>query len=174
MMKGDNIEEHKKFIEAYEGYSEVGERFGYGQDILNNVHEYRGGPGSTPPTTMPPSAPTTTPTNADANGGHSSSNPGPIAAVPPPAPSNPDRSTMTPPGPVAMAPLPAMPANLQAMEDNDRFDSITIQPIVYEGGGLAGYQKNVDTGEGIAKFYFDKTGERTSLADLKSARLQTN
>ena len=122
----------------------------------------------------PPSAPTTPPADADANGGHDPSNPGPLGVTPPPAPGSTDQSTMTPPGPVpgAMAPLPA---NLQAMEDNDQFDNITIQPIIYSGSSTAiGYQKSVDTGEGIAKFYYDKTGQRTTLDDLKSARLQTN
>ena len=122
----------------------------------------------------PPAAPATPPADADANGGHDPSNPGPLGVTPPPAPGSTDQSTMTPPGPVpgAMAPLPA---NLQAMDDNDPFDMITIQPIIYQGSSTAiGYQKSVDTGEGIAKFYYDKTGERTTLADLKSARLQTN
>ena len=122
----------------------------------------------------PPSAPATPPADADANGGHDPSNPGPLGVTPPPAPGSTDQSTMTPPGPVpgAMAPLPA---NLQAMDDNDQFDNITIQPIIYQGSSTAiGYQKSVDTGEGIAKFYYDKTGQRTTLDDLKSARLQTN
>ena len=122
----------------------------------------------------PPASPATPPADADANGGHDPSNPGPLGVTPPPAPGSTDQSTMTPPGPVpgAMAPLPA---NLQAMDDNDQFDNITIQPIIYQGSSTAiGYQKNVDTGEGIAKFYYDKTGERTTLADLKAARLQTN
>lgn len=122
----------------------------------------------------PPAAPATPPADADANGGHDPANPGPLGVTPPPAPGSTDQSTMTPPGPVpgAMAPLPA---NLQAMDDNDQFDNITIQPIIYQGSSTAiGYQKNVDTGEGIAKFYYDKTGERTTLADLKAARLQTN
>jgi hypothetical protein len=119
----------------------------------------------------PPAAPATPPADADANGGHDPANPGPLGVTPPPAPGSTDQSTMTPPGPVpgAMAPLPA---NLQAMNDNDH---ITIQPIIYQGSSTAiGYQKNVDTGEGIAKFYYDKTGERTTLSDLKAARLQTN
>ena len=125
-----------------------------------------------PPT--PPAASPPPPADADANGGHDPSNPGPLGVTPPPAPGSTDQSTMTPPGPVpgAMAPLPA---NLQAMDDNDQFDTITIQPIIYQGSSTAiGYQKSVDTGEGIAKFYYDKTGQRTTLADLKAARLQTN
>ena len=125
-----------------------------------------------PPT--PPSAPPPPPADGDANGGHDPSNPGPLGVTPPPAPGSTDQSTMTPPGPVpgAMAPLPA---NLQAMDDNDQFDNITIQPIIYSGSSTAiGYQKSVDTGEGVAKFYYDKTGKRTTLDDLKAARLQTN
>ena len=125
-----------------------------------------------PPT--PPAAPPPPPADGDANGGHDPSNPGPLGVTPPPAPGSTDQSTMAPPGPVpgAMAPLPA---NLQAMDDNDQFDNITIQPIIYSGSSTAiGYQKSVDTGEGIAKFYYDKTGQRTTLADLKAARLQTN
>ena len=125
-----------------------------------------------PPT--PPSAPPPPPADGDANGGHDPSNPGPLGVTPPPAPGSTDQSTMTPPGPVpgAMAPLPA---NLQAMDDNDQFDNITIQPIIYSGSSTAiGYQKSVDTGEGVAKFYYDKTGQRTTLDDLKAARLQTN
>lgn len=137
---------------------------------------YNGSAGAAPPNaaSTPPTPPTTNPTstNGSNNGGHTAANPGPIAATPPPAPNNPDRSTMTPPGPIQPQKPPAKVVDLyQQAEDHD---FITIQPIVYEGGGIAGYQKNVDTGEGIAQFYFDKTGQKTTLADLKAARLQTN
>jgi len=40
MMKGDNKEDHKKFISGYEGYSEEGDRFGYAEDILRNLTKY--------------------------------------------------------------------------------------------------------------------------------------
>jgi len=181
-MKGDNVQEHMQFIKAYEGYSEEGNRFGYGQDILNNVQEYRGGPGTTPPLTSPPSTPATTPdANGDEDGGHTAESPGPTGDTPaPPQTVATDTAangghTMENPGPVFQA--PPMPANLQAMEANDHYDSITIQPIIYEGStNVVGYRKNLDMGDeaGVAHFYYDKTGERITLDALKAARLQNN
>ena len=177
MMKGNNVEDHKKFVKAYEGYSEEGSRFGYAQDIINNIHEYKGG--STPQ--LPPPAPPSGPPAADSSEDHvGPENP----HAPPTSPLSMDQVTaaITALGGNPNAPLntpqitaPPMPANLQAMEANDKFNVITIQPIIYEGESVPiGYQKSVDTGEGISKMYFDKTGQRTSLADLKKARLQTN
>ena len=55
MMKGDNKEDHKKFIRGYEGYSEEGNRFGYAEDILQNLTKYTGGPPNNPKT--PPAPP---------------------------------------------------------------------------------------------------------------------
>ncbi|AOO11728.1 hypothetical protein Np050604_011 [Cyanophage S-RIM44] len=120
----------------------------------------------------PPAAPAATPADADANGGHDPANPGPLGATPPPAPANPDQSTMAPPGPVATA-LAPMPMHLQ---ESDKKSHITVQPIIYEGSSTPiGYQKNIDTGGGqMARFFYDKTGEKTTLVDLKAARLQTN
>jgi len=181
-MKGDNVQEHMQFIKAYEGYSEEGNRFGYGQDILNNVQEYRGGPGTTPPLTSPPSTPATTPdANGDEDGGHTAESPGPTGDTPaPPQTVATDTAangghTMENPGPVFQA--PPMPANLQAMEANDQYDTITIQPIIYEGStNVVGYKKSSDMGDeaGVAHFYYDQTGQRTTLDALKAARLQNN
>ena len=184
MMKGSDIEEHKKFIKAYEGYSHEGNRFGYGQDILNNVQEYKGGPGSTPPITSPPSAPSTAQSeNGNEDGGHTAENPGPVGETPSAPPADAGNSqisqngghTMENPGPVMQAPPPAKVVELYQQAEDNNF--ITIQPIIYEGSSeIIGYQRNTDMGPdaGVAKFYYDKTGERTTLADLKAARLQTN
>lgn len=184
MMKGNDIEEHKKFIKAYEGYSHEGNRFGYGQDILNNVQEYKGGPGSTPPLTAPPSAPSTAQSeNGDEDGGHTAENPGPVGETPAAPPAEAGNSevsqngghTLENPGPVMQAPPPAKVVELYQQAEENNF--ITIQPIIYEGSSeVIGYQRNTDMGPdaGIAKFYFDKTGQRTTLDDLKAARLQTN
>ena len=184
MMKGSDIEEHKKFIKAYEGYSHEGNRFGYGQDILNNVQEYKGGPGSTPPLTAPPSAPSTAQSeNGDEDGGHTAENPGPVGETPAAPPADAGNSevsqngghTMENPGPVMQAPPPAKVVELYQQAEENNF--ITIQPIIYEGSSeVIGYQRNTDMGPdaGVAKFYFDRTGQRTTLDDLKAARLQTN
>ena len=143
------------------------------EGMIQKMGLQRGMP-EAPPSSLP-SAPSTTPTAAANNGGHSPSNPGPIAAVPPPAPTNPDRTMQAPPGPIQPQKPPAKVVELYQQAEDNNF--ITIQPIIYEGSNeVIGYQRNTDMGPdaGVAKFYFDKTGERTTLADLKAARLQTN
>ena len=184
MMRGDNIDQHKEFISSYEGYSHEGNRFGYGQDILDNVEEYKGGPSNTPPMSPAPAAPAATPgENGDENGGHDAENPGPISETPAAPPADAGNSevsqngghTMENPGPVMQAPPPAKVVELYQQAEDNNF--ITIQPIIYEGSSeVIGYQRNTDMGPdaGVAKFYFDKTGQRTTLDDLKAARLQTN
>ncbi|ADO99114.1 hypothetical protein Syn1_012 [Prochlorococcus phage Syn1] len=179
-MKGNDVEKHKQFVKAYEGYSEEGSRFGFAQDIINNIQEYKGAvaPVMTPPPSSTP-APTESQSN-DEDGGHNAENPGPADATPAEAPQTVDSSSAaqngghTPenPGPVATA-LAPMPMHLQ---ESDKKSHITVQPIIYEGSSTPiGYQKNIDTGGGqMARFFYDKTGEKTTLVDLKAARLQTN
>ena len=181
MMKGDNVEDHKKFVKAYEGYSEEGNRFGYAQDIINNIQEYKGGP--------TPSAPTPTPVSPSSSNNEEENQPGPVpeamASPPAAAPSRQRRSqgstagvaarqrereTGTPgPDPSALAPLPAPLAAAEKLQ------GVVIQPIIIkEGGSAVGYLKSVDTGEGTARMYYNTTGQRTTLEALKRARLQTN
>lgn len=57
MMKGDNKEDHKKFIRGYEGYSEEGDRFGFAEDILQNWSKYSTSPPPPPEPLKPPPAP---------------------------------------------------------------------------------------------------------------------
>ena len=177
-MKGNNVQEHMQFVKAYEGYSEEGSRFGYAQDILNNVAEYKGG-ATTPSMTPPPSTPVPASESSDEDGGHNAENPGPVGATPeligPPAPTvaAAENGGHTPesPGPVIQA--PPMPA---ALAESNKKSHITVQPVIYEGASTpVGYQKNIDMGDGrVARFFYDKTGEKTTLADLKAARLQNN
>lgn len=153
-------------------------------DVRGSLEAVKSGGSPDTPSAPPSNLPSPPPSNTESTGAEN----GPINPQVPPAGGggsfsldqiqaatralggNPDAPLNTP-----QITAPSMPANLQAMEANDRFDAITIQPIIYEGESVPiGYQKSVDTGEGIAKFYFDKTGQRTSLADLKAARLQTN
>lgn len=159
--------------------SSMSKRVGAAESAYNSA----GGSGTTSPMTPPPSAPSTAQSeNADEDGGHTAENPGPVGETPAAAlgPGGPgyggsDNGGHTPelPGPMApMAPPPKVVALYQQAQENN---SITIQPIVYEGSSTpVGYQKNVETAFGTAKIYFDKTGQKTSLADLKAARLQTN
>jgi hypothetical protein len=44
-LKGTNKKAIMKFIKAYEGYSEEGSRFGYGESILQNIEKYKSGAG---------------------------------------------------------------------------------------------------------------------------------
>jgi hypothetical protein len=176
-MKGNNVQEHMQFVKAYEGYSEEGSRFGYAQDILNNVAEYKGA--TTPSMTPPPSTPVPASESSDEDGGHNAESPGPVGATPeligPPAPTvaAAENGGHTPesPGPVIQA--PPMPA---ALAESNKKSHITVQPIIYAGTSTPiGYRKNIDTGGGhMARFFYDKTGEKTTLADLKAARLQNN
>ena len=179
-MKGNDVEKHKQFVKAYEGYSEEGSRFGFAQDIINNIQEYKG---AVAPVMTPPPSSTPAPTeseSSDENGGHNAENPGPVGETPeligPPAPASvaAQNGGHTPenPGPVATA-LAPMPMHLQ---ESDKKSHITVQPIIYEGSSTPiGYQKNIDKGGGqMARFFYDKTGEKTTLVDLKAARLQTN
>ena len=180
MMKGDNVEDHKKFVKAYEGYSEEGNRFGYAQDIINNISEYKGGP--------TPSAPTPTSVSPSSSNDEEENQPGPVpeAMSTPPAAAptrkrtqgstagvaarQRERETGTPgPDPSALAPLPAPLAAAEKMQ------GVIVQPIIIkEGGSTVGYLKSVDTGEGTSKMYYNTTGQRTTLEALKRARLQTN
>ena len=135
----------------------------------------------------PPPAPQAQPTDADANGGHDAEFPGPVGATPG-APSSADTGnaeaaqngghTTDNPGPIMQAPPPVpLPKNLQKMQENDQFGSMTFQPIIIQGSSTpVGYRKNHDMGEdaGVAHFYYDRQGNRTTLDALKRARLQVN
>jgi hypothetical protein len=173
MMKGDNVEDHKKFVKAYEGYSEEGNRFGYAQDIINNISEYKGGAQPA----LPPPTPSSGPPAAESPETHVGPE-NPQAAPTSTLSMDQITSAITALGGNPNAPLntpqitaPPMPANLQ----QDMNNGVAIQPIIIEGTTVPiGYQKSVDTGEGIAKLYFDKTGQRTSLQQLKRARLHVN
>lgn len=54
-LKGNDKAAIMRFIKGYEGYSEEGSRFGYGEDILRNIDRYRSG---ATPTRPDPSKPT--------------------------------------------------------------------------------------------------------------------
>ncbi|QPB08437.1 hypothetical protein [Synechococcus phage S-H9-2] len=153
-------------------------------DVRGSLEAVKAGGSPTAPTAPPPSAPPSSPSNTESTGAED----GPINPQVPPAGGggslsldqiqaatralggNPDA-----PLDIPTITAPSMPANLAKMEANDRFDAIKIQPIIYSGETVPiGYQKSVDTGEGIAKFYYDRSGRQTTLANLKAARLQTN
>jgi hypothetical protein len=164
-MKGNNIQEHKQFVKAYEGYSEEGSRFGYAQDIINNIQEYKG---AVAPVESPPPAPSAT----QVPEGHM----GPVMPQEPPSspvPLDSVDASSTPNAPVQPAISAPMPVHLQ---ESDKKSHITVQPIIYAGSSTPiGYQKNIDKGGGqMARFFYDKTGEKTTLVDLKATRLQNN
>ena len=141
------------------------------QSQINEMGLSANMPDLPPPPAATPVQPATA---ADANGGHTPENPGPLGAQPPEKPAKQDQEVMTPPAPEQMVPLPK---NLQSMRDNDQFGSITFLPIMIEGSSTPiGYRKNVDMGEeaGVAQFYYSTSGEKTSLDALKRARLQAN
>ena len=54
-LKGTDKKAIMDYIEAYEGYSEEGSRFSYGEDILQNIDRYRSG--ATPPSKNNPPKP---------------------------------------------------------------------------------------------------------------------
>ena len=137
-----------------------------------------------PALATPPPVRQTQPTDADANGGHDAEFPGPVGATPG-APSSADAGnadasqngghTLENPGPVMQAPPPAKVVELYQQAEENSF--ITLQPIVVQGSSqVIGYQRNTNLGEdaGVAKFYFDRKGNRTTLDALKRARLQVN
>ena len=178
MMKGNDIEEHKKFIKAYEGYSEEGNRFGYGQDILNNIAEYKGAVQNTPPSTVPSTAPAS---NNESTGAEN----GPVnplsadqinAAITalggdPSAPVVTPTITGTPgPDPASMAPVPNnLPVSVNMLKKR----GWKIQPILVQGSSTpVGYQTS-NSSMGMTRV-FDKTGSLTTLDELKQSRLQTN
>ena len=82
-------------------------------------------------------------------------------------------ASSTPNAPVQPAISAPMPVHLQ---ESNKKSHITVQPIIYAGSSTpVVYQKNIDKGGGqMARFFYDKTGEKTTLADLKAARLQNN
>ena len=69
-----------------------------------------------------------------------------------------------------------MPTSLASAANNG---FVTVQPIIVKVGSnnqVVGYRKNIDTGDdgGVAQFYYNTQGRRTSLEQLKEARLQLN
>ena len=128
-------------------------------------------PDMAPPPGSPPGQPAAA---ADDNGGHTAETPGPVGTQPPEAPDQQNQEVMTPPSPEQMVPLPK---NLQKMQENDQFGSVTFQPIIIQGSSTpVGYRKNMDMGSdaGVAHFYYDRQGNTTTLDALKRARLQVN
>ena len=123
----------------------------------------------------PPAAPQgQSDASADDNGGHTAETPGPVGTQPPEAPDQQNQEVMTPPSPEQMVPLPK---NLQKMQENDQFGSVTFQPIIIQGSSTPiGFRKNMDMGSdaGVAQFYYDRKGNTTTLDALKRARLQVN
>ena len=121
----------------------------------------------------PPPPPRTDGSGEDAedNGGHDANNPGPSDSRPAPAASPADSSdTLQPPAPIQVIPLPK---NLQGMKERGS-GRVTFQPIIIQGQSQPiGFQKNtyIDS-ESTSNFFYDKTGNRTTLEKLKKERLQ--
>jgi len=150
---------------AGELQSSMSKRVGAAQSVMN-------APASADPMKPPPPPRTDTPEeDAEDNGGHDANNPGPSDARPAPETSPPDSSeTLEPPAPVQVIPLPK---NLQGMKERGG-GRVTFQPIIIQGQSQpVGFQKNtyLDS-ESTSNFFYDKTGNRTTLEKLKRARLQ--
>lgn len=142
-----------------------------GQINAMGLHE-----GMPEPQGQPRGTPDVPPADSDANGGHDTDNPGGNLLFSPPV--SKEEMNSVGPGPQgSRASIVAnMPSSLASAANNGY---VTVQPIIVKvgsGNQVVGYRKNIDTGEdgGVARFYYNTQGGRTSLEQLKEARLQLN
>ena len=128
------------------------------------------------PQEQPRGAADVPPADAAANGGHDTDNPGGNLLFSPPV----SKEEMNSVGPGPQGSRASIVANMPtslASAANNGF--VTVQPIIVKVGSnnqVVGYRKNIDTGDdgGVAQFYYNTQGRRTSLEQLKEARLQLN